>query len=327
MLHAFPANEHLLISYCGISVIPSLKYAISDSKETETLNMATIAKLLKAGKVLLVVSLISIFLNYFGLKSWERYKNQKVLVIKSWEKPDFLPTPSITVCSSSSGTGFKNVTKETMRSATAEEKSIFEYICGGLEGEGLVECVENNVFDLGSIVQFEGYGPSIRIDRNTVKNFPINEEHWKMKFDSAESPCRTFQNNQHIGTIEKGLRIGLNQNMKHAVFVHDPRYFIRSKNPDIPVNECVLEPGTYDIMSMIVVEHRNLDVPSKRCNSEEKYSLTDCVREAFSKDVGCNLHWAKYDLREDLPTCTTIDQYRLASCASCSKFLQLSKNS
>ena len=41
---------------------------------------AIIAKLLKAGKVLLVVSLISVFLNYFGLKSWERYQNQKVLV-------------------------------------------------------------------------------------------------------------------------------------------------------------------------------------------------------------------------------------------------------
>ena len=95
-------------------------------------------------------------------------------------------------------------------------------------------------------------------------------------------------------------------------FVHLLRYFIKSKNPDIPVNEDVLEPGTYSIMSIKVVEHRNLDVPNKRCNPKEKYSLTDCVRGAFSKDVGCTLHWAaQSDFLAGLPICTTIDQHRL----------------
>ena len=46
--------------------------------------MAATVKLVRAGKVLLVVTLISIFLKYFGIKSWERYKREKVLVIKSW---------------------------------------------------------------------------------------------------------------------------------------------------------------------------------------------------------------------------------------------------
>ena len=212
--------------------------------------MAAIAKLLKAGKVLLVVSLISIFLNYFGLKSWERYQNQKVLVTQSWERPDFLPMPSITVCPASedTGDGFSNVSRDSRISATAEDKSILEYICGGLEAERLVECVEKNVLDLASIVTFEGYGPSPRIDNNTFKDFPLKEEHWKMNFDYTKGPCHIFQNNQTIGTIEKGLKIGLNETMKHLIFVHDPRYFIKSKNPDIPVNEDVLDPrGSYMI--------------------------------------------------------------------------------
>ena len=274
--------------------------------------MAAIAKLLKAGKVLLVVSLISIFLNYFGLKSWERFKNQKVLVTKSWEKPDFLPTPSITVCSLSaaSGVAFKNVSREMGKSATTAEKNILEYICKGLEGEQLIECVERNVFDLASIVQFEGYSRSIAIDQNTPK-----DDHWKMNFDYAKGPCYTFQNNQTMGNITNskiGLKIGLNETMKQLIFVHDPRYFIKSKNPDIPVNEDVLEPGgSYSIMSIKVVEHRNLDVPNKRCNPEEKYSLTDCVRETFSNEVGCTLHWAQTDFLAGLPICTSIDQHRL----------------
>ena len=277
--------------------------------------MVALAKLLKAGKVILVVSLISIFLNYFGLKSWERFRNQKVLVTKSWEKPDFLPTPSITICSVSedTGVGFSNVSREMLKSATAKEKSILEYICGGLEGEGLVECVERNVFDLATIVQFEGYGASIKIDNKTLKDFPLFEKNWKMSFDFAKGPCYTFQNNQHLGTIEKSVKIGLNEKMKHLIFVHDQRYFIRSKNPDIPVNEDVLDPGgIYEILSIKVVKYRNLDVPNKRCNPGEKYSLTDCVREAFSKEVGCTLHWAhKSDFLTGLPICNTADQYRL----------------
>ena len=115
-------------------------------------------------------------------------------------------------------------------------------------------------------------------------------------------------------TVKKGLKIGLNETMKHLIFVHNPRYFIQSKNPDLPVNEGVLDPGgIYAIMHIKVVEHRNLDVPDKRCNPGEKYSLTDCVREAFSKEVGCTLHWAaQTDFLAGLPICNTIDQHRLA---------------
>ena len=43
--------------------------------------MAATVKLVRAGKVLLVVTLISIFRKYFGIKSWERYKREKVLVM------------------------------------------------------------------------------------------------------------------------------------------------------------------------------------------------------------------------------------------------------
>ena len=37
--------------------------------------------------------------------------------------------------------------------------------------------------------------------------------------------------------------------------MHDPRYFIKSKNPDVPIRENVLDPvGTYAILSIKVVE-------------------------------------------------------------------------
>ena len=270
--------------------------------------MAATVKLVRAGKVLLVVTLISIFRKYFGIKSWERYKSQKVLVIKSWERPDFLPTPTITVCSFSvdTGLGYRNVSGEQKKSGT-----VLEYLCGGLEGEGLVECLDKNAFDLATIVQFEGYiDRGIKVGRRTFKDFPLVDEHWRMNHDYTWGPCLTLQYDEHMGT-QKKINIGLNPDLKHRILFHDPRYFIRSINPTIPVNDDVLDPGTRSVNMIMLVEHRNLDVPSKRCNSEKKYSLTDCIREALSKDVGCTLSWAQADFLADLPICSTIDQHKL----------------
>ena len=85
----------------------------------------------------------------------------------------------------------------------------------------------------------------------------------------------------------------------------------KAATPTMPVNDDVLDPGTRSVNMIMLVEHRNLDVPSKRCNSEKKYSLTDCIREALSKDVGCTLSWAQADFLADLPICSTIDQHKL----------------
>ena len=266
----------------------------------------SMSKILVVLKVLLVCSLIVLFFKYFGLKSFERYNSQKVFVTKSWKRPDSLPSPAVTICSSDvdSGHGVKNLSQMTDRG-----KSILEYVCPGTEGEDLVQCTEESIFDLHDIVEFEGYDHGNSVDMDTRQNMPLVESHWKLSMNSDKGACLTFQDFQHMPTGDV-LKIGLTKDLKHQVFFHDPKFFLKSENPDLQINNNVLDPGDYELSRLVLVQHENLDVADKRCNPTQNYSLTNCVKEAFSQEVGCALHWDLESLSMDLPKCATIDQYR-----------------
>ena len=269
-------------------------------------------KILVVLKVLLVCCLIFCFLKYFGLKSFERYNSQKVFVTNSWKRPEVLPSPAVTVCSSdvNSGHGYKTNLSTMDLAMTENSKIILDYTCPGKDQEELVQCSEEATFDVKDIVEFEGYDHGSRVHKDTRQRFPLNESNWKMSFNSDKGPCITFQDFNHMPTGES-LKIGLNKSFKHMVFFHDPNFFLKSENPAVPINRNVIEPGSHELMRLFLVEHENLDVPDKRCNSTKNYSFTACVKEVFSNEVGCALHWDHGNLSLDIPKCVNIDQYRL----------------
>ena len=138
------------------------------------------AKLLVIGKVALVGSLLYVFLRYFGLVSWEKYRSQNVYVTKSWERPDFLPLPTITICPNDveARHTFKNVTDEQKRQALEEGKDLLEYVCKDLEGQDLIECAERKVLSMTDFVTFEiTYTKNTRIQPDTVEMNPPVENH------------------------------------------------------------------------------------------------------------------------------------------------------
>ena len=173
----------------------------------------------------------------------------------------------------------------------------------------MVQCTEDSIFDLHDVVEFEGYDYSYVVDTDTRQRMPLVESHWKMRLNSDKGACITFQDFQHMPTREV-LKIGLTKDLKHQAFVHDPKFFHKSDNPDIPINNNVLDPGDYELSRLVLVEHENLDVPDKRCNPIQNYSFTNCVKEVFSNEVGCALHWDLENVSLDLPKCATIEQYR-----------------
>ena len=50
------------------------------------------------GKILLQLLLFAIFFNYFGVVSWKRYQEQRVVLTSSDEAIDNLPAPAVTLC-------------------------------------------------------------------------------------------------------------------------------------------------------------------------------------------------------------------------------------
>ena len=69
---------------------------------------------LVASKILLQGVLFAFFFKYFGLVSWRRYKEQRIVLTSSDERVDKLPAPAITLCpvNHQDQTGYKNLTKE-----------------------------------------------------------------------------------------------------------------------------------------------------------------------------------------------------------------------
>ena len=271
------------------------------------------ARLLIIGKVALIGSLIFVFLKYFGLVSLQKYQSKNVYVTKSWDRPDFLPLPVITICPSHvySGHAFKNVTEEQKRWARKEEKGLLDVVCDGKQGKALTECIEREVFELSDIATFEEtHASTPKILDHTVEKNPIAPSHWSMSLNHDKGPCFIYQNNQHMET-QSMLKIGLNANFKYQVSLHDPKFFINSANPAMPVRSSFLNAGDWEMIKLVLVEHQNLDVPDKKCSSGQNYSLTECVTEVFSGEVGCALHWNQKQTQGGLlPKCTTQDQHR-----------------
>ena len=263
-------------------------------------------------RVSIIAGLLFVFFKYFGLVSWEKYNSQNVYVAKSWQHPDYIPLPMITVCPShvNFGHAFKNVTPEQKRRARIEGKGLHEVVCDEKQGKDLIECIEEEVIGLRDIVTFEErHAISPRILSDTVEKNPLVQNHWRISVNHDKGPCFIYQNDQHMET-KTILKIGLNASFKYQAFLSDPRFFIYSAIPDIPVSNSFLNAGDWEMIKLRVVAHRNIDVRDKKCTPGNDYSLTRCVRDIFSKQVGCRLHWDRKHLKEDLPTCTTLEQHR-----------------
>ena len=81
------------------------------------------------------------------------------------------------------------------------------------------------------------------------------------------------------------INVGLDPKNWYLTFIHDPRFFIFSRNPGLPLNSKFQGKGQLLMYKLKMVEHRNLDVPSKRCDNSHFYSFTKCVKQAVSEEV------------------------------------------
>ena len=91
--------------------------------------------------------------------------------------------------------------------------------------------------------------------------------------------------------------------------IHDPNYFLINMNPGLPFQVLSILESKMTMHQLIVVRHENLDVPSKPCNPDLSYRFTGCIKEVFSREVGCRLPWDRWTGLET-PVCHHLHQYR-----------------
>ena len=253
-------------------------------------------------KGLVQVTLLVILVKYFGFPSLERYLDEKTVIILFKNYVGDISAPTVTVCAASKNTGI-GFTDEWINTLEYPTSEIVGDLCKGLQGEEIVKCIEMKSFNLSKAVQYAGKG-------GLGKNNLNDSIFWSPEFSySTSGICNQLEANVTLGTNKATdvLWIKLNSNLSNVVFIHDPNLFFFSAYPELPFNTMTVD--DMKMYSFKLVQHRNMDLASQPCNSDPHYSFTGCIKNGFSKEVGCRLHWDKWtDLT--LPICDQLEQYR-----------------
>ena len=164
--------------------------------------------------------------------------------------------------------------------------NVIGHLCNGTESEDIVSCIEKESFDLRDFVKYEGKGKHFHLSR--VRKMVVQEPNWRSDFSYVRSGlCQQFQTTDHFGEdIKKdAINVGLDPNNWYLTFIHDPRFFIFSRNPGLPLNSKFQKADQLVMQKLKMVQHHNFDVPSKHCNISPFYSFTNCVKQAVSNEV------------------------------------------
>ena len=173
---------------------------------------------------------------------------------------------------------FKNKTLEVVN-------NVVGHLCNGTEREDIVSCIKKESFDLKDFVKYEGKGKHFHI---TGQRNSVVEQNWRPDFSYVRSGlCQQFKTMDNFGEdIKKdAINVGLDPNNWYLTFIHDPRFFIFSRNPGLPLNSQFQKPDQLVMHKLKMVQHLNLNIPSKRCNNSPFYSFTKCVKQAVSNEV------------------------------------------
>ena len=259
------------------------------------------------GKILLQVVLFVLFLKYFGLVSWQRYREQRVVLTSSDESIESLPPPAITLCpiDHQDQIGFIDAIGEEDEPAVGWKGKLISHLCQGKEGDEIVDCIEERAVDQTTIANY--------ITSGFQKERSLPEKiFWRTEFSHVIAGlCSTIEIPYPLGIdlAKEAIWVGLNNSYAFIVYIHDPSFFLINNNPSLPINAWLQDKGMI-AYKMYVAQRHNINVPGiKECNSEPTYSFRACIKEAFSKKVGCRQHWDSWTSL-DLPLCQQMEQYR-----------------
>jgi hypothetical protein len=161
--------------------------------------------------------------------------------------------------------------------------------------EQAIECIDTNTYNLTETVEtaLEYPAGSSNIDNATDI---LNSSFWINDFTYTDvGKCHTLNNSVFLGPSTWKFIFNSNLNdyifplTGYKVFIHDPDFFIPSKNPvTVPAVYLHLKPsqGTQFIY-IEVVQHINFDRTEQPCEAREDYSFTACVKNSVARKVGC----------------------------------------
>ena len=115
---------------------------------------------------------------------------------------------------------------------------------------------------------------------------------WVQDFSYPEAGmCYTLnQTYNWTQNLEAPFTVGLT-NTNFWLFLNDPRLLLINYNPLMPITVLLIQKKIMLIRAFLIIQHKNLDLPSKPCHASPSYSFTSCIKEFLSLQIGCRLPW------------------------------------
>ena len=99
--------------------------------------------------------------------------------------------------------------------------------------------------------------------------------------------------------------------MAFKIFVHDPKYFLYSQNPQaIPLTTWIIPKQTrFFILSVVETENQELNVPNDPCEDDIEYNFSASIKSSVFVNIGCQTKWYNRS-SENFSTCNTLEDFR-----------------
>ena len=173
-----------------------------------------------------------LFLHFFGYPAVKKYQEKKVLVVKSRRKIEGTQAPSVTIVSAGrdTKTGWK---KEGWA-------GFVETFCKDANtAETIVSCIEQETYNQSEITTKVTLGDMVEGYSNEVKDLNWTEDFthtyagrtYTLDFPIKLKALPSLDNTLRIG-LELVPVMGLKTSVKYEVYIHDPKYFHVTRNPE-----------------------------------------------------------------------------------------------
>ena len=183
-------------------------------------------KLIFLVKAIFFVLLLGVFIQMFGLPSWEKFDNGGITIEYDTEfHENGLQFPALTFCP------FKGTTKSAWRNGTATINEPFDVLsieCNTSSAKEMLDCIVSKTFNEHDIMH---YGPS---DVIVTKHFT----------GGPYGVCFNFLHPNPVGTNPYSDRVAINFDSGFGgnLFIHDQTFFGISINPGtFPHKKIVIE--------------------------------------------------------------------------------------
>ena len=225
--------------------------------------MATTPRWMCTALRLLVQAILLAVLWYnFGHESWQKYRDDKVLVTTEERLEERPRMPAVTICPYSS----TNLNPDTANHRV-------ETLCK--DKEDIAGCIQDESGNLTSAVvsATRGFGGDNLLDTNLWLE-DITAVFLKKCF-TLNTTAR-MENDFVLGS----LVVKLNKSLNQFVFVHDLNFFVPGLNPFSMPKSVLLVEASHGSMyyKMRKVVRVNLPHAGKECRADPGYSFTLCVK-------------------------------------------------